>query len=135
MTLFERLSALEGPDREVDAAICVALQYGGGNSEGATNVRTDPDWEGDLLFEIGTEDCCNPIPELTGSVDAAIALVKRLRPGWTIANIGQDDGKLWHAELRKGHLTSYSTVSLGGAPTPAIALLIALLRSMEVENG
>ncbi|CAH1661907.1 hypothetical protein CHELA1G11_12004 [Hyphomicrobiales bacterium] len=69
----------------------------------------------------------------TGSLDATIALVERVLPGWLIASIGQDDHKAWHAELRKGHITSFSTVSLAGAPTPPLALLTALFRALIAQ--
>ena len=50
--LLSRLQGRTGPDREVDALICVALQYGGPNSEGAANVRRDPDWdEDDVIYD------------------------------------------------------------------------------------
>lgn len=79
--LLSRLQGLEGPDREVDALICVALQYGGPNSEGATNVRRDSDWdENDLIFEVNGEPSCNRIPELTASLDATVALCERVLP-------------------------------------------------------
>lgn len=85
--LLERVKAATGPDRELDRDICIALQYGGENSEGAANVRVDPEWgdDNDLIFEIGAEECCNPIPELTASIDAALALAERVLPGWEIA--------------------------------------------------
>jgi hypothetical protein len=55
--LIKRLEEAEAGNRKLDAAICIALQYGGLNSEGAQNVRTDDEWEGDLLYEIGEEEC------------------------------------------------------------------------------
>lgn len=70
-----------GPDRELDADICIAIGYAGANSAGAENIRLDPDWEGDLLFELNGEDCCNPIPPLTASLDAAMTLVPE---GWSV---------------------------------------------------
>lgn len=63
--LTDRLSKLKGPSRDVDAEICILFQYGGENSEGATNVRTDPEWDDDdLIFEIDDEGGCNRIPSL-----------------------------------------------------------------------
>ena len=127
--LITRLSKLDAPDREVDAEICILFQYGGHNSEGATNVRTDPDWDGDLLFEIGNEDCCNPIPKLTASVDAAIALAERVFPKY---------GRFVRSDMHGHHagiFTPYTmTVTEGSGATPAIALLIALLRAKEASK-
>lgn len=89
--LIARVEALNGADREVDAAICVTTQYGGLNSEGATNVRVDLEWgENELIFEIGEEECCNPIPNLTSSIDAALAFAERELPGWFVRMITPD---------------------------------------------
>lgn len=139
--LIERLEAADGPDMALDADICVAAQYGGKSSVGATNVRTDPDREGDLLFEVGAEECCNPIPALTASLDAAVAFKEQVLPGWIIASIGQQDDRSWAAELRKGFRTSYTHVATSGGlrrckpPNGAIALLIATLRALQATRG
>lgn len=73
-------------------------------------------------------------PNYTVSLDAALNLHAKLLQGWTVANIGQDDRKGWHAELRKGYRTSYSTVSLAGAATPAIALCLAILKAKRTDE-
>lgn len=76
----------------------------------------------------------------SGSVDAAIALCEALLPGWKVAGLHQEDRGLWWAELRQGHITSYSRVIVAphsfDAPNPARALLLAVLRAklMEMEN-
>lgn len=73
-------------------------------------------------------------PNYTASLDAALNLHAKFLPGWTVANIGQDDRKGWHAELRKGCQTSYSTVSLAGAATPAIALCLAVMKAKRMDE-
>lgn len=123
--LIKRLQEVEAGSRELDAEICVALRYGGENSSGAENVRTDPDWEGDLLFEIGTEACCNPLPRLTTSLDAIVALIGEKLPGrdWSIA---QDENRCsGFAGQPCGHW----------ANTPALALCAALLSALQQEGG
>ena len=136
--LLSRLQGLTGPDREVDALICVALQYGGPNSEGAANVRRDPDWdEDDVIFEVGSEACCNRIPELTSSLDATVALCERFLPGWQWA--------VWGGAIEAGstkprcmaHVSNgFRQWTADDCPTPAIALLIAILTALEArENG
>lgn len=92
-SLIKRLQAAEAGSEQLDAAICIALQYGGANSDGAQNVRTDADWSGDLLFEIGSDDCCNPIPKLTTSLDAIVALIGEKLPNhdWSIGNLPVSD--------------------------------------------
>jgi hypothetical protein len=139
MTLIDRLSKLDGPDREVDAEICILLQYGGKNSEGALNVRTDPEWgdDDDLLYELDGDPCCAQIPKLTASVDAAIALARRLWPDvmYRVGNHAEGyDPSLYLGELFiPGEKQSdYFT---GVASTNAIALCIAILRAKEAANG
>ncbi len=128
--LITRLSKLDGPDREVDAEICILFQYGGENSEGAMNVRTDPEWDdNDLLFEINEEGCCNPLPELTASVEAVIALAERLFPNEQVRidRIAFEGKCQWRTSLTGKHV-SYSSDLV-------IALLITVLRAKESENG
>ena len=77
----------------------------------------------------------------TTSIDAAVALIERKLPGWTLANLSQEDDKTWFAELREGFLTSYRRVIHSSSepgrlpsarpPTPALALCIALLRALR----
>lgn len=140
--LIERLEKAEGPDREVDAEICIALQYGGLNSDGASNVRTDPDWEGDLLFEIEGDahpECCSPIPALTSSLDAAIALIERVLPGW-FWRAGKTSlfPNGW-AYVSKTHPSNCdrqdeAACADGRAANPAIALVLATLRALQQEE-
>ena len=137
--LIERVEKLDGPDEAVDAEICVALQYGGKNSEHAANVRTDPDWNGDLLFEIGNMDCCNPIPELTASLDAAIALTERVLPGW-FWRAGRTSlfpkGWAYVSRTHPSHCDRKDEASSsdGKAASPAIALLLATLRALSAQE-
>ncbi len=128
--LIEKIEGLDGPDRDVDAEICIALQYGGENSEGASNVRTDPDWEGDLIFEIEGDtqpECCNPIPALTSSLDAAIALVERVLPEqwWNI---------LREAIELLGWMSAYNK-SLDIKPVDLSRfVIVALLRALQSQE-
>lgn len=126
--LLSRLQGLTAPDREADALICVALQYGGPNSEGAANVRRDPDWdEDDVIFEVGSEACCNRIPELTASLDATVALCERVLPGYDWI-VGHTNGGLTiHAQVGQNEMVF--------GETPAIALLIAILTALEARDA
>lgn len=132
MTLIDRLSQLDGPDREVDSEIAVHLL-------GYTRVNRMEKWpEAKPIWDFYEGEPLNSngvfIPKYTSSVDAAIALAERVLPGWTIARLGQDDSKLWNAELRQGYLTAFDRVTLGGAPNGAIALCIALLRAKDASR-
>lgn len=119
--LSERVERLEGPDQGVDADICIALGIAGPNSEGAANIRRDDVWEGDLIFEIDGEECCNPIPPLTSSLDAAMSLVPE---GWEgVIHIGSDPSAgLFMLHNSRSHKNSR-------AATPAIALCAAALKA------
>jgi hypothetical protein len=146
--LIERVRGLKGPDREVNAAICIALQYGGPNSEDATNVRTDPDWDdGDLVFEIGNEDYCNPIPDLTGSIDAIRALTDRLLDGNNGRPLLYGRTSEWAAMALPEHqYTETLNFAVGEAPalkmltvseraeTECAAALLALLLSLQSQE-
>jgi len=115
--LIARLEAAEvGPD--LDASICVLLQYGGPNSDGATNVRTDGDWEGDLLFEQGSDECCNPIPAVTTSLDAALALAERV--------FGEEEA-VW---MLREVLADFT----GPIKLLPVALCISILKALEAKQ-
>jgi hypothetical protein len=127
--LLARLEVAEAGSRELDAEICIALQYGGLNSEGGTNIRTDDEWEGDLLYEIGAEECCCPIPEVTTSLDAALALAKRVYPeGWLDLYI--HGGKASAAQCFEGNRAYTAT----HASSP-IAVCIAILKATHKAEG
>lgn len=146
------LEKASGADRGLDAAVAIAVgyikEYAERNGEHG-HIRgydgpsgrvpySAPWWPGRNPWPpVGLNDVAirNEVPEWTASLDATIALVERVLPGWLIASIGQDDHKAWHAELRKGHITSFSTVSLAGAPTPPLALLTALFRALVANMG
>lgn len=125
--LIRRIEALSEPDRFLDAEIDTVLF--GGETEWLTanyTMEAYPATRRPSASHVGGF-AKEPVPRYTASLDDAISLVLKALPGWTIANIGQDDRKGWHAELRKGYQTSYSTVKIGGAALPAIALLLAAI--------
>lgn len=121
-TLIDRLSKLEGPDREVDAEI--ALQNG-------WQVFPGDNWIGPEAKIV--------VPDYTASVDAAIALAEKVLPGWywgiTQGDDGEDamefQGNIWPSiQPYPAELEQY-----GYHKFPAIALLIAILRAKEAEHG
>lgn len=133
--LLSRLSALTSGDREVDALIAVhfdirpdwCANYGSlwmdkdaGLDEPVIRINTTGGRQSRGHPPMGNYD------RFTSSLDAALALVERLKPGirWTLG-IGEDSGEPY-ATL-PGHDTAY-------AATPALALLKALLTAMEGET-
>lgn len=71
---------------------------------------------------------CDPWRDWTDSIDAALALAKRVLPGSGVGLCSVGNGK-WEAWIggRGAYLTSY--------PTPALALCIALLRASSAEGA
>lgn len=106
--LIGKLEKLDGPSREVDRII---------------HAVTTPPLRGELRFGY--------VPIYTASLDAAIALVERVLPGWSfmLDNRLRPQAKL----LPPGQISSADERSTG--ETIAIALLIALLKAKEAQDG
>ncbi len=150
--IIERLERLEGPDREADTAImgCFYVRekrhIGTMQDEGRgwepclDEVWVDPDQATDTWVSTHAKN-------FTASLDAAVALVEKVLPGWVVAALsnGTLDPKYrdvrlytgWRASLgRIGAEITPETVSgqdfaTGTAPNPAIALLLALFKALE----
>jgi hypothetical protein len=117
-SLLERVREATGPDRDIDQAIREAI-------DGKMMERQ-------LLWR-------ETFP-YSASIDASLALVERLLPGWTIASMSQQDDKTWFCELREGFLTSYNRVAMSetgydkGRPTTLpLAILQALLAALNKD--
>lgn len=132
MTLIDRLSKLEGPDREVDAML-YCFQHGHTYSRKYGNDYAM--WVEGVPHEVKIMD--RYLEKFTASVDAAIGLAERALPGWVFDNVGQDFHSVpggyeafgWNVELING------TRVQGQAPTFPLAICIALLRAKEASNG
>lgn len=111
--LQERLAKASGPDRELDFLIANALYQIGGEAWGYAACDVHP--------ENGPE-----VIRLTASLDAAMALVERVLPEWCCSAIktpGGCEGYIW----RVGQIGAHE----GTAPTPALALLSAMLSALS----
>lgn len=157
--LIARLEKADGPDRELDRAI-MALFYT--RERRYIGCRCDPSCcpEGAHLDEVWVDPDTDRWRttardgfEFTASLDAALALVERVRPDLCVENLGEmspDCGPLaghWLAQLRprkprprvtsltpeaiRASLDAFEPVS---APTHALALLLALLRTYEADH-
>lgn len=140
-SLIARVERAEGPDRELDAALYVAL------------IKPDqrPD---DLRYfrlphiSMDHMEMCAPgtywlkqrsgaslltAPTYTASLDAALALVERVLPGcvWVV---GQDWGAILTPRGARASI-GYGKIDIADvyAPTPTLALILALLRAMEAQ--
>lgn len=119
--LARRVEALEGPDRRIDAEICLATGNNGGNPVIA------PGCDGWL---VGSADNPNPVqaPSFTASLDAAMKLVPDKAWWWVEAQ------PLVHGKF----LAGCGDERVSGGATPALALTAAALRAMiakAVEEG
>lgn len=138
--LITRLSKLDAPDREVDARIAAELEPHIFDAPGFTPVRPIPSFrigsEGNTIrFEDGGIMCLSYFPRYTASVDAVIALAKRVcDPAWIRIDewyMGEEKPAVAAILLKP---TPNETFGGKGA-NQAIALLIALLRAKEASNG
>lgn len=148
--LIERLEKLEGPDRETDQAIDLFFN--------PTASVWSPKWWSGAPNEFliwGSEEAGDldyrHIDDLTSSLDAAIALVERVLPGWgwRVATCSVSDdawvfpdfncpvhGERLRKEFRQDiEWTDLTDVDLRPPGRTAIALLIALLKAKEGQNG
>jgi len=141
MTQVERLEALSGPDRNVDLAISVAVNYkgvfegfeakwsaGGDEIEVASHkkymVRGKPKRNKGYL------DPAQFVPRYTDSIDAAMTLVPE---GWGRMFNQSENGLHCNVCLARSYPTN--AVVYSEAATPAIALCIAALRARSADNG
>jgi hypothetical protein len=164
--LIERLEKATGPDRELDAAIWAATLPrdgvgidGYGLPDGAHyEYRPCEDGRVEMLVSLngerGVTRANRPSPEYTASLDAAVALVEKVLPGWwwqigschvsDDARLCPDFGSPVHGERllqQFGQIEGYSDpsvywqeltdVDLRPSGRPAIALCLALLRAKE----
>lgn len=134
--LIERLEKLEGPDREVEAEIDVAL-FGGETVWKTANYTMEsyPASRRPSATHIGGF-ANEHVPSYTASLDAAVALVERvlrpLHPCMTVNLRGFFDTAS-HPGWWRAEITWPSYERVGHAPAPAIALLIAALKALQ-EN-
>lgn len=135
MTLLERVKELHGPDRAIDLELLARLVQVG-------------EWsENDIAYALSDIEGTTCPPAYTASLDAAVALVERVRPGWEldIGSVHRDflnEGEhrwmasiagpvTWVKDAEYGYEEPDYEHSEGNGPTPALALLIALLRSEQ----
>ncbi len=124
--LLARVEAATGPDRELDRLIVLATII----PEGPGVVR-EPWGDGSYtIYDNGRKMGRVTADEYTKSLDAALALVERVRPGWT--------WQLWWDARRMAVLIAPGHKSppyfKATAATPPLALIAALL-SATLDAG
>ncbi|KAB2655938.1 hypothetical protein F9K94_15540 [Brucella tritici] len=106
--LITRLSKLDAPDREVDGEI---WRY--------------------LMSDEPRAVLYGPIPKLTASVDAAIALAERVLPGWGFFLRSDKDG---HNCGMVYPVHNFVTPGTASGATAAISMCIAILSAKEASK-
>lgn len=128
--LLARVEGAAGADREIDAEIALTFQIPNEhyNAPLRRPVLLPPQHHRPGLLEYVEISgvSARPAPEYTASVDAALALAGRFYPGAEIM-------------LRRGASGKWTALVVGNntaikLPTPALALLAALLRAKIAET-
>ena len=117
--LRERLEKAEGPSRELDAAICEALNL--------VEIEQDEIIGPHPVVKLPGKTYCTAAP-LTSSLDAAVALVEQVLLGARYSVGNNDRGRpvgqvIWNKKWEAHE-----------APNAALALCIALVRAMETDD-
>jgi hypothetical protein len=128
--LAERIEALEGPCREMDAEIFKAV--GAPLPKAAfgmdIELQPDPNSASGFVMPVGELQVRYECPQYTASLDAAMTLVPE---GWNWL-VGTDAGVGFQsALLRHGEEAPIEAI----AATPALALCAAAIRAQEAHNG
>ena len=134
MTLIDRLSKLDGPDREVDAEIMALFYVRGKRHIGAymENDRgIDEPVESDVWIDPNTERWVSTSAHyFTASVDVAIAMAERVLPGKSIDLLREaisELGKKYH-----WHICRTKPEQVRELP---IQVCIAILREKEASDA
>lgn len=132
--LIERVRKATGPDRKIDIAVCLALNYVGlGTNDVPLNMRRSPDDPGGLDYELiedGREvGCTDRAPHLTSSMDAAISFSERVLPGysWGVDRTDEGDAVPWFDAIIGSSFAQHNTAPL--------AIILAALRSLQTGNA
>ncbi len=127
-SLITKVSKLDGPDREIDAAIAKKF----GKPHGKSEI---------VDLEIRSVTHIEEVAErYTGSIDAAISLTVELLPWAAISATRQANGRgaaelwRWAPDILGLNADSPLWHQNVGAGTPATAVLVAMLRAYEVSS-
>ncbi len=133
--LLLRVEGATGADRALDAAIEHATRFHRGLQLGLKPEHIAV-WRHVGNGEVESQGTRYASPAYTGSLDAALALVTRVLPGWQVT-LGQHRAPGKRGDLWKASLTSPQGggMDTGWAPTPALALLAAMLKALQQEGA
>ena len=110
-----------------------AVEAGGANHGSFAEALINDDPQDDWCVQ----RAINAHRAYTGSVDAALALMQAVLPGWTAVEIRSRGGmSRWVAEVSRcpDEYFGGEEAEIGHADTPARALLLAILKAKEGET-
>ena len=135
IALRKRVAKLTGPDREVDGEVLALL--GGAEWERAQMRASMPSGAPhDVILREGRRYAA----PYTASVDAVLTLIGKVLPGWRVELLQgcSENCTWWDAFLCKPPEFEIAAETEQGMPTPALALLHALLSALppgDTSNG
>lgn len=123
MTLLSRLAQAKGPDRELDALVGAHFGYDGWTPEKWAKAKAD--------LSLSRDACPTGCPEYTASFDAVL---RELPEGW-FWRVGHSTlyGGWAHLNRKHPNHCDVGDEYSANAETPAIALLIVILRARGIE--
>lgn len=148
--LIERLEKASGPDREIDRELMflthkqVRRHIGGECDCCPDGKHLDLVW-----VDLATDKWVTTAKygfqltkygfQLTASIDAALAFVERVLPGWRVSiDSDQDRGPMWRAAVKPcgSHYTAKPTGWIYAMQATApLAILIASLKALQEREG
>lgn len=141
--LLERVKKATGPDRQIDRAIMrtiggwhrVEPRFTHGKHGGwiapADFIGTLSDGS-PILDSLHGTSIHREVPEVSASLDAALALVEEKLPGCGVC-FWRHPGSAWAGEIELSDETVITNKH--GRPTPALAVLSALIRALIAESS
>lgn len=135
--LIARLEAAEAGSRELDALVWKALNPRGEIAIKGAGRPGLVNWRCRIPGATIANSWTNP-GRYTTSLDAALALAERVLPGWYFGvqqnrYVSPDMPDNWSAYLSAPRALDQGDIE-GEAPTPALALCIAILRAKQGEG-
>ena len=128
--LITRLEEAAEGSRELDAAIWYAVHEPDVDYPGIRTEQTEQGPREVLTCELGSK-WADDVGRYTTSIDEAIALARRVLPGLYMWNVEFDDEPTGTPASARVYA---KTDGRGAAPTPALALCIAILRANHKDK-
>lgn len=126
--LRERVERASGPDRALDAYVLTNLEA----------ERAPHSWAECEALRSNPYLNHTDLPPITASLDAALAFVEQVLPGWRVAEmkdgIRHDDGEYCHIALWCPANPYLGHKFGANAKTPCLALIASAIRALEDDH-